>query len=94
MSEREIDLPVGLIDLIRNSPVSRSVTHCGTCFEVPLFDIYADCPQCSARIKVRSFSAIHEVEDLFDAVFEWSLKPGANELMQKRRREIADEMDD
>ena len=92
MSKEEVHLPIGLVDLIKGTPVYRRVAHCNTSFEVPFFDIYADCPKCNARVKVRSLSACEDVEDVFDAVFQWSLKPGAAEVMKKRVQEIADDM--
>jgi len=57
------------IDTIRTFPTSREVSHCGETFSVSPFDIYAPCPVCGKRIKVRSFSAHLETEDLFDAFF-------------------------
>lgn len=59
-----------------------------------MFDIYAECPQCGTRLKLRAYSAIEEMEDIFDAVFQWSLKPGANAAMQKRIAEIASDTED
>jgi hypothetical protein len=57
-------------------------------------DIYAQCPQCGCRIKLRSFSAIPEIEDVFDAVFEWMNQPGALELAKRRLEIIAADQED
>ena len=61
---------------------------------VPPFDLYAECPQCGARIKVRSFSGTEEIEDVFDAVFEWMNRPMALEVVQRRLEALAEESDD
>ena len=41
----------------------------------------------AARMKLRSFSGCAEIEDVFDAVFEWMSRPEAQELA-RRRQEI------
>jgi hypothetical protein len=43
---------------------------------------------------VRAFSAVPEVEDVFDAVFAWTLQPTAEGLAQARRQEIRDDADE
>jgi hypothetical protein len=63
------------------------VGHCGTRIAAAPFDFYVDCPNGGARIKVRSFSAVGEVEDVFDAVFAWMNQPEAQE--EARRRQVA-----
>lgn len=87
------DVSADLADAIAAFPVRRDVTHCGTTFQVSPFDIYADCPVCRARIKVRSFSAVPELEDVFDAVFAWTAQPGAAEVARRRQRQIAEDAD-
>ena len=72
-----VEVTADLIEAIRSFPVGRGVEHCGTRFVAPPFDVYVDCPQCGARIKVRSFSGVSEIEDVFDAVFEWMNWPEA-----------------
>jgi len=91
---RDVDIPWALIEAIKSSPVRREIEHCGRTFSVSLFDIYANCPTCGARIKVRSFSGVTEIEEVFDAVFEWMNQPGAEETVQRRRREIAADSND
>jgi hypothetical protein len=64
--------------------LEREVEHCGVAITVPPFDFYAECPQCSTRIKVRAFAANEEIEDVFDAVFEWMNRPMAKEVAERR----------
>jgi hypothetical protein len=42
---------------------------------------------------VRSFAAVAELEDVFDAVFEWMRQPGAADLVRRRQEEIAADSD-
>ena len=80
-----VTIPGDLVEAIRSFPAERIVEHCGTTWSVSPFDIYADCPHCSARIKVRSFSGCVEIEDVFDAVFEWMNQAGVEEMICQRR---------
>jgi hypothetical protein len=89
-----IDVPASLIDAIRSFPLEREVEHCGNKFTVSPFDIYATCPHCGDQIKLRSFAAAGEIEDVFDAVFEWLLQPEARELAKARQRVIAADEDE
>ncbi len=77
--------PENLLEMIRSFPLHRDVEHCGTHFAVSPFDYYAECPRCGTRVKVRSFSSNVEIEDIFDAVFEWMNQPGAGEVAKPRR---------
>ncbi len=86
-------IPEGLVETIRNFPTAREVEHCGRRFTVSPFDIYATCPQCGARIKVRSFSALPEIEDVFDAVFTWLNQPEAQKAAKRRQEALADDED-
>ena len=79
-----LDIPPELLEAIRTFPWQREVEHCGLRVSVPAFDIYSECPQCGSRIKVRSFSAAVETEDVFDAVFEWMNQPMAMEVSERR----------
>ena len=83
-----------LVEAIRAFPVEREVIHCGQPFHVSPFDFYAECPACRTRIKVRSLTAVQEIEDVFDAVFEWLNQPGAEEVMRRRQPEIKDDTDE
>lgn len=76
------------VDAVRAFPVVREVTHCGQTFTVSPFAFYGVCPACGTRMKVRSFAAVTELEDVFDAVFEWMNQPGAAEHVENRRREL------
>jgi transcription elongation factor Elf1 len=60
-------------------------------FFVSPFDIYATCPHCGQRLKVRSFSGTTEVEDVFDAVFEWMLHGDGAGLARRRQEAIHDD---
>ena len=93
-NQSTIEIPNGLLDAIRSFPVEREVEHCGVRIVISPFDIYADCPQCGSRIKVRSFSSHEEIEDIFDAVFEWLLDPKAQELSKHRQQVIEEDLDD
>jgi hypothetical protein len=88
-----IDIPAGLLDAIRSFPLEREVEHCGIRAKVPPFDFYAECPQCGAHIKVRSFSGVDEVEDVFDAVFEWMNRPMAQEVVKRRLKALEEDTD-
>lgn len=83
-----VDVTPELIDAITIFPVAREVAHCGATFRVSPFAIYATCPTCEARLKVRSFAAAPELEDVFDAVFAWMSQSGADELVRERQRVI------
>ncbi len=85
---REIEVSWELIEGLKSFRLQREVEHCGMKFLVPPFDFYAQCPRCGTRMKVRSLSALMEIEDVFDAVFEWMLQPGAADLVRRRQEEI------
>jgi hypothetical protein len=70
--------------------VRRDVEHCGVRFSVAPF-FYAQCPQCGTRIKVRSFSGTGEVEDIFDAIFEWMSQLKAQEVAKQRQTTLEEE---
>mgnify|MGYP000151762886 CR=1 FL=1 len=86
-----VDVAPEIVDAVRTLPLRREVSHCGLTFSVSSFDLYATCLTCGTRIKVRAYSAIPEIEDVFDAVFEWMNQPGAERLVQERRRALADD---
>ncbi|CAN5428319.1 hypothetical protein BH10ACI2_BH10ACI2_16220 [soil metagenome] len=83
-----------IINEVKTSPVSKQLEHCGQKFSSGYLSFYATCPKCETRIKLRSFSANPELEDLFDAFIEWSLKPGAAEMIKERREAIVEDNDD
>jgi hypothetical protein len=84
----KIEIPEELLDAIRSFPLKREVEHCGQRFVVSPFEFYASCPKCGARLKIRSFSGTTEVEDVFDALFEWMNQPGAAEIARTRQEAI------
>lgn len=87
----ELDLSAAVVDAIESFPTVREVNHCGRTFAVPSLDIYAACPQCGSRLKVRAMSGATEVEDLFDAFATWLTAPGASQLIQARQRQIVED---
>jgi hypothetical protein len=86
-----LDIGSDLIEAIRALPVRREIEHCGARMTVDPFDFYATCPHCGSRIKVRSYAATPEIEDVFDAVFEWMNQEGAQEVAEHRRVALAAE---
>ena len=87
----EIEVSHELVEAVESFPTSKDVNHCGQTFTVSPFEIYATCPACGARIKLRSSSAHMELEDLFDAFFTWLRKPEAGRLVADRQRQIEDD---
>ena len=87
----EVEVHAELLDAIASFPVVRTVHHCGNTFGVSPFAVYAVCPDCRARLKVRSFAGVPELEDVFDAVFAWMNRPGAARAADERRREMAED---
>lgn len=90
---QDIEIPGDLVEHIEAFPLYRVITHCGETFQVSSFDIYADCPRCGKRIKVRSFGASTEIEDIFDAVFEWMNQPGAEQVVRRRQQILQQDQD-
>ena len=90
----QLDISATLIEALRSFPPKRLVEHCGTEFSVSPLELYAVCPHCSKRIKLRAFSAQPELADVFDAVFEWLNQPGAAELYRQRLAQLRAEEQD
>jgi hypothetical protein len=88
---RSVEISSDLIEAIRAGSVRREIEHCGARITVAAFDFFATCPHCRARIKVRSYAATPEIEDVFDAVFEWMNQEGAQEAAEQRRVALATE---
>jgi hypothetical protein len=89
-TSNELDY-AGVVDAIKQFAIDREVTHCGSTFLASPVAIYAKCPQCGSRIKLRSVSGVSELEDVFDAVFEWMNQPGAAEHAQHRQAELLED---
>lgn len=79
-----------LIETIRSFPVMKEVEHCGERFSVPALEIYATCPRCGDRIKIRSFSGLMETEDVIDAVLQWLSRAGAQGVAKQRQAVLAE----
>ncbi len=92
-NDPDVPLSHALLEAIRSFPTYREVEHCGARFTVSPFDIYAVCPRCGTRIKMRSFAGDTEFEDVFDAVFEWMSTPAGREAAERRLRQIAEDPD-
>jgi hypothetical protein len=86
-----LEIGSDLIDAIRAFPVRREIDHCGAPITVDPFDFYVECPHCGARVKVRSFSAVPEIEDVFDAVFAWMNQDEARDVADRRQAALASE---
>ena len=74
-----------LLEEIRKFPHRKAVSHCGVQFGVSPFDFYFACPTCGQQMKLRGFSGVVEVQDVFDAVFAWLMEPGAMDLAKKQQ---------
>jgi hypothetical protein len=94
MNKKEFNIPPHLLDAIRSYPTTRKVLHCGKSFQISPFEIYAICPVCREKIKVRSFTAFTEIEDVFDAVFEWMMSSDTSQLVKERQKTIENEARD
>ena len=90
--ETSFEIQSELLDAIRSFPLQRHLEHCGVQMAASPFNFYVECPACGSRVKLRAFSAAPELEDVFDAVFEWLDRPGAEEIARKRRQAIADDV--
>ena len=93
MTDKDKLVSYELIEAIKSFSVQRKVNHCNSIFTVSPFDFYAVCPKCEIRMKVRSSSGVAELEDVFDAVFEWMAHPKAKEYFEKRQKEIIEDTD-
>ena len=90
-SQAALGITPDLLEAIRSFPAEREVEHCGVRFKTSPFEFYAECPRCGTRMKLRSFSGVGEIEDVFDAVFEWMNQPVAEEAARRRRLALEDE---
>jgi hypothetical protein len=90
-SSPSLEISTDLIEAIRAFPVRREVEHCGTRITADPFDFYTDCPHCGTRLKVRSYAAAPELEDIFDAVFEWMNQGEARDVAKRRQAALAAE---
>ncbi len=89
-----VEAASALLDAIRSFPTRRELEHCGCKQIVSPFDLYATCPYCGARVKLRAFSAGYEIEDVFDAVFEWLSQPEAAEAARQRQAALQADKDE
>ncbi len=91
-----VNIDPELLAAVAALPASRTVSHCGAEFAVSPFDLYATCPACKARLKVRGFTAGPELVDVFDAVFAWMEKslPSFKAATLRRQELVAELPDD
>jgi hypothetical protein len=87
----KVGIPENLVEAF---PLEREVEHCGHRWTVSPFEFYATCPRCGVRVKARGFSAVDELEDVFDAVFEWLRRPSAATLLTQRQKALETEDED
>jgi len=92
-SDIKVSVTPELLDAIATFPTQREVRHCGTTFAASPLDIYATCPVCGTRLKVRSFASAPELEDVFDAVLAWMLQPSAEAIVRQRMAVLASDAD-
>jgi hypothetical protein len=85
---KSVEVSAELVEALRSFPRARTVDHCGSALQVSPLALYAECPICRQRVKLRAFSAEHEIEDVFDAVLEWMNEPQALAYAEQRRKEI------
>jgi hypothetical protein len=90
----KVEVSPELVEAVRTFPIRRQVRHCGTSFEVDALSIYATCPACKTKIKLRAYSAAPDLEDLIDAVLEWMTQPAAKAVAEARMKKIAADMDE
>ncbi|HEY0051030.1 MAG TPA: hypothetical protein VGB68_17180 [Pyrinomonadaceae bacterium] len=93
MTDEDKFVSYDLIEAIKSFPIHSEIKHCGSTFSVSPFDIYTVCPNCGTQIKLRSLSGAAELEDVFDAAFEWMAHPTAKEHFEKRQKEIIEDTD-
>lgn len=80
-----------LIDTINKLSHERAFVcpQCGRPGVAGILSMYADCAQCSTRVKLRGYSAVGgEVEDVVDAVLRWMGSGATMDAAMKRKREI------
>ena len=85
----DLEISSALTDAIRQFPTTREVSHCGNTFAASPLAIYATCPHCGQRLKLRSFAGVPEIEDVIDVVIEWMNHPAAKAAADVRRAELA-----
>jgi hypothetical protein len=88
---KQIESWLAPLEAIRSFPTQREVEHCETRIVTSPFDFYAECARCGTRIKVRSFSATGEIEDVFDAIFEWRDQPAARDAARRRQADLEED---
>lgn len=82
------EITESLLEAIKGFPATRDFEHCGTGQKVSSFAIYARCNVCGTEVKTRSFSGVFELEDVFDAVFEWMTNPTNRSVAEERIQAI------
>ena len=65
-----------IYDLIKRFPKTRSFKHCDKIYTVSNLKIYGHCSICLAKIKLRSFGAPKEIQDIILLAKEWLEEAG------------------
>jgi len=89
----DLGISGSLLEAIKSFPLQREIEHCGQKFSTLSLDIYGICPKCGKEVKLRSFSAVPELEDVFDAFIAWTLKSGVMDVMARRQKALKEELE-
>jgi hypothetical protein len=84
------DVSWDLVEYLRRFPTERSVQRCDT--DRSRARILFELSEVRRNDQLRPFGGT-EIEDLFDAVFEWMNQPGAESIVRRRREAIAEHAD-
>ena len=90
---KDLGISGSLLEAIKSFPLEREIEHCGQKFSASSLDIYGICPQCGKEVKLRSFSSVPELEDVFDAFIAWTLKSGVIEVIVRRQKALKEELE-
>lgn len=90
---KDLSISASLLEAIQSFPLQREMAHCGQKFRASSLDIYGICPRCGQEVKLRSFSAVPELEDVFDAFIAWTLKSGVMEVIARRQKALKEELE-
>jgi hypothetical protein len=88
MEDRSMELN-RIMEEIGALPRTKPFSCCGQTREVCTLDIYALCPVCQKKSKLRGFFPIGtEIQDVIDAVLKWMGTGKEFEMILQRKREI------
>lgn len=88
MEDRSMELN-RIMEEIEALPRTKPFSCCGQTTEVCTLDIYAQCPVCKKKSKLRGYGPIGtEIQDMIDAVLKWLGSGKEFEMVMRRKREI------